>query len=157
MRFDSVVVVKMGFALMVLACVGAVSLPGAAMAQSSSDPGASGASAGGFGGHRGRRRQTDGSQPAKPVLEKLTPKPEPRQRLDAGALLCPTEADLEQHQAAVTARLDGRDAADPVACHQVGAMTAVAVVDRHGPARTEVRMPGQPEQLGWTDAVVHDP
>ncbi len=157
MRFDSVVVVKMGFALVVLACVGALSLPRTVMAQSSSDPGAAGASPGGFGGHRGRHRQTDGSQPARPVLPKLTPKADPRQRLDAGALLCPTESDLEQHQAAVTARLDGREAADPIACHQVGAMTAVTVVDRHGPARTEVRVPGQPEQLGWTDAVVHDP
>ena len=83
-------------------------------------------------------------------------KPDPRQRLDAGALLCRTEGDLQQHEAAVSARLDGKEAPEPVGCRPVRFMTAVAVLDRHGPARTQVRVPGPPEQIGWTDAVVHD-
>jgi len=156
MRFESVVVVKIGFALVVAIGVGAVSVPVTAMAQSSSDPSAAGSTPGGFGGHHGGKRRTSETKTAAPVLQKLTLKPDPRQRLDAGALLCPTEADLEQHQAAVSARLDGHEAAEPVACHQMGAMTAVTVVDRHGPARTQVRLPGQQDQVGWTDSVVRD-
>ena len=78
------------------------------------------------------------------------------QRLDPGALVCPTEADLQQHEAAVEARLDGHDAAEPPSCRFVHAPIAVTVIDRHGPAATEVQMPGQAGQLGWTDAVVRD-
>jgi hypothetical protein len=33
-------------------------------------------------------------------------------------------------------------------------MTPVTVVERHGPARTAVQMPGPPDQLGWTDVVI---
>jgi len=93
-------------------------------------------------------------RPAPPPGPKL--KPDPRQRLDPGALLCRTEADLQQHEAAIAARLDGQEAPEPVGCRPVRTMTSVTVLDRHGLARTQVRLPGPPEQTGWTDAVVHD-
>ncbi len=93
---------------------------------------------------------------AAPKLPPIALKPDPRQRLDAGALLCGTEAQLEQHEAAVAARLDGREALEPAGCHFVRSLTPVDVVDRHGQARTQVRLAGQTEQLGWTDAVVRD-
>ena len=83
-------------------------------------------------------------------------KPDPRQRLDPGALLCRTEADLQQHEAAIAARLDGREAPEPAGCRPIRTITPVEVLDRHGLARTQVRLPGPPEQTGWTDAVVRD-
>ncbi len=71
-------------------------------------------------------------------------------------MLCGTEAALLQHLAVILARLDGGNAEEPAGCRLVRAMTAVAIVERHGPAVTEVRLPGPPEQVGWTDAVVRD-
>jgi len=76
--------------------------------------------------------------------------------LDAGALLCETEAALQQHQAAVVAMLNGQPSAGARGCRTVRAMTAVTVMSRHGPASTEVKMPGPPEQVGWTDSAVRD-
>ncbi len=84
------------------------------------------------------------------------PKPPPRQRLDAGALLCHTEAQLRQHQAAVVARISGGDAPEPRGCHIVRDMVPVSVVERHGAAVTEVRLHTTPEEVGWTDTVVRD-
>jgi hypothetical protein len=84
------------------------------------------------------------------------PKPPPRQRLDAGALLCHTEAQLRQHQAAVVARISGGDAPEPRGCHIVREMVPVSVLERHGSAVTEVRLHTTPEEVGWTDSVVRD-
>ena len=136
----------------VLACL--VMFPAAAWAQ----PAPGGAELDGErpGGHGRGRHRASGGQPATPALPRLTPKPDPRLRLDAGALLCRSEAGLQQHQAAVTAALDGRTGGEPSGCRFVTAMTAVAILDRHGPARTEVRLPGPPEQVGWTNAIVRE-
>lgn len=92
--------------------------------------------------------------PKTPPLARLTPKADPRQRLDTGALLCRTETDLQQHEAAIVARLDGTEAAEPAGCRRVRRMTSVTVLDRHGPARTQVHLFGPPEETGWTDTVV---
>jgi hypothetical protein len=81
-------------------------------------------------------------------------KQEPLQRLDAGALLCKTEADLQQHEAAVAARLNGDDAAEPAGCRLVQTMMPVSVVGRHGLARTQVKAGNQ---LGWTDTLIRNP
>jgi hypothetical protein len=130
--------VKAGLASLVGLLLAAAVLPAAASAQVTYQ---------GFGnGNRPR--------PAPPPAPKL--KPDPRQRLDPGALLCRTEADLELHEQAIAARLDGKEAPEPVGCRPVRTMTPVTVLDRHGLARTQVRLPGPPEQTGWTDAVVHD-
>lgn len=171
-------------AWMFVAVAGAVAVPARACAQAASgDPGA-GASSGDFGGgagdsrgggagrHRGggRHQQASSGGPAIPIsLPK--PVPEPRQRLDVGALLCETEAELRQHQAAIMARIAGKDAPEPVGCRVVGAMVAVSVLGQDGPARTQVQLRGKPApagqapagqapvgqaQVGWTDAVVRD-
>jgi hypothetical protein len=83
-------------------------------------------------------------------------KPDPRQRLDAGAWVCATEADLQRHAAAIAARLDGQEAPEPPGCTLVRRVTPVAVVERHGLGVTEVRLPGPPERQAWTDAVVRE-
>jgi hypothetical protein len=105
----------------------------------------------GFGKKPPRGNQSEGGPSQRPTL-----KPDPRQRLDAGALVCRTEADLQQHEAAIAARLDGQEAPEPVGCRPVRNMTPVTVLDRHGLARTQVKLAGPPEQTGWTDAVVRD-
>jgi hypothetical protein len=104
--------------------------------------------------HRGAR-QRPGST-ATPNEGEMTPKlkQEPVQRLEAGALLCKTEADLQQHEAAVQARLNGGEAAEPRGCRLVQAMISVSVVQRHGLNRTEVKAG---DQLGWTDTLIRNP
>ncbi len=86
----------------------------------------------------------------------LKPVQVPRQRLDAGALLCHTEAQLKQHQAAIMARLAGREAPEPGGCHIVGETVPVAVVSQDGPAAVQVQTAGDTPALGWTDAVIRD-
>ncbi len=95
--------------------------------------------------------QQGGAPPASSPLKK-----DPVSRLDPGAVLCPTERALQLHQAAVVAMLNGQDAAGAPGCRTVRVMTPVSVVTRHGAASTQVRMPGPPEQTGWTDAAVRD-
>ena len=90
------------------------------------------------------------SGPALPLPKLQDPWP----RLDAGALLCGSEAALRQHQAAVAARLSGQDASEPADCRIIRAMTPVTVLDRHGLSRTEVKLPGAPGSTGWTDAMI---
>jgi hypothetical protein len=141
--------VNAAFARVGLVALGLLVVPGVVVAQSSGSMFSPGGIR--FGEGPSTRPKPKSTAPQGPTL-----KPDPRQRLDAGALFCRTESDLQQHEVAVTARLDGREAPEPVGCRPVRFMTAVAVLDRHGPARTQVRIPGPPEQIGWTDAVVHD-
>jgi hypothetical protein len=101
---------------------------------------------------RGGRRSANTPPADSPMAPKL--KREPIQRLDAGALLCKTEADLQQHVAAVMARLNGQEAREPKDCHLVQTMTPVSVVERHGLDRTQVKFG---DQLGWTDTMIRNP
>jgi hypothetical protein len=110
----------------------------------------------GEGGPRDQQRRGRKEANAPPAPDPMAPKlkQEPLQRLDAGALLCKTEADLQQHVAAVMARLNGQEAREPKDCHLVQAMTPVSVVERHGLDRTEVQFGGQ---IGWTDTMIRNP
>ncbi len=120
-----------------------------------SGPGNAGAPGGSSGfGHHGNHSASSSSAPSE--MPPLKPIVEPRQRLDPGALLCHTEAQLKQHQAAILARLAGRTAPEPAGCHIVGQTTAVAVVEHDGQAVTEVQLAGDEPAIGWTDAVIRD-
>ncbi len=136
-----------GRTLLLAACAALLVDPLAGWAQA--------AGGGGGGGRSGRHGEAakDPAQAQAPLNVPVASKP-PRVRLDPGALLCRTEDDLQGHQAAVAARLDGHPMQEPGGCHRLSATTAVSVVERHGPARTEVRLPGPEEAVGWTDAVV---
>ena len=68
-------------------------------------------------------------------------------RLDPGAALCRSEGDLTR-LAANRARTDGGGPAD---CKIMRIATAVQVVVRAGPGRTQVRLTDQPTTTGWTD------
>ena len=129
---------------------------GAAGTALQDSPGAVGAAA--SGGHQGRHRRQNSAQPApseKPAPLKV--KPDPVQRLEQGALLCDTEGELQQHQAAIAARMSGGSAPEPSGCRILPGMTAVGVIARHGLASTEVSLPDPAGRQGWTDSLVHDP
>jgi hypothetical protein len=98
-------------------------------------------------------RQRPGNPPPEDEMAPKVKK-EPLQRLEAGALLCNTEADLQQHEAAVQARLNGNEGAEPRGCHLVRAMMPISVVTRHGLNRTEVK---SGDQHGWTDTMIRSP
>ncbi len=121
----------------------------AANAQIGTDPGATGRPGGRHGSHRANPAARSNT-----ALEEPRATPIPWPRLEAGALLCPTETALRQHQAAIAARLDGREAPEPTGCRLMPRMTAITVVERHGPASTEVRLTGTSSDVGWTDAVI---
>ncbi len=106
----------------------------------------------GGGGRGGGSGKPDRSADLPPPLPEIKPRPDPRQRLDPGALLCATKAQLRQHQQAVAARLAGGFAPEPTGCRIVRATIAVSVVDRDGPAATEVNLPGATPLVGWTDS-----
>ena len=109
------------------------------------------------GRHAGGARHGRANTPPAESPTAPKPTPEPIQRLDAGAMLCPSEAALQQHQTAIGARLNGTDAPEPTGCRLIQTRTPVAVLERHGPSHTEVRLPGPPEQIGWTDTMIRNP
>lgn len=80
----------------------------------------------------------------------------PWPRLDAGAFLCRTPEDLAQHHVAVAARLDGGHAAEPPGCRMIQGQTAVSVLAREGPGRTQVRITATPTETGWTNSFLPD-
>jgi hypothetical protein len=145
-------------ALAIVTITSLLCLPPQAKAQSADDSSAApqqpmGGSMGHH-GHRNRSQDAGTSSPSRISVPKL-PR-DPPQRLDVGALLCGTEAELRQHQAAIMARIAGGEAPEPTGCKVVSQMVAVSVVDRHGPARTEVRQTGENGEVGWTDVGIPD-
>ena len=68
-------------------------------------------------------------------------------RLDPGAAFCRTDADLSR-LAANRARTGDGGRAD---CQIMRVATAVQIVRRDGPGRTQVRLTDQPNVTGWTD------
>ena len=88
-------------------------------------------------GARGRN-----GQPASPIPAPIAAWP----RLDPGAVLCKTEDDLDRRLDA----LSGGGDAGGADCRRVIAVTAIAIVTRRGPGRTEVQL--SDGSTGWTDA-----
>jgi hypothetical protein len=147
--------VNTALALVVVTCFALVSVPKASFAQDANDPNMAGQFMGRGGGHQRHGRAQQGPRRVAPVLAPLPQVRDPWPRLDAGALLCRTEAELQQHQAATAVRLAGGTAAEPSGCQFVQAMTPVTVAERDGLSRTEVRLQGASgPQLAWTDEVI---
>src|SRR6478609_5017128 len=57
-------------------------------------------------------------------------------RLEAGAVVCRSESDLDR----LAARHTGEGGDGPVDCQMIHNTTAIAIVGRHGPGKTEVRL-----------------
>ena len=118
--------------------------------------GAYGSLAGTAGSHRQNRPGDSGDKPkAKAPLAEVKMAPDPWPRLDPGAVFCRTEADLRLHLSAVAARLDGSSSryAEAPGCRVIRTRTAVSVVSREGPGRTQVKLS---DETGWTDAFLPD-
>jgi hypothetical protein len=90
-----------------------------------------------------------------PAFTKQKPKPGPPDvrapaqawpRLDPGSALCRTEDDL----ARLSANRRG-EAGGPADCRIVSAPTAIEILQRKSPGRTEVRVSGRDSAIGWTD------
>jgi hypothetical protein len=70
-------------------------------------------------------------------------------RLDAGAVLCRSEADLDR----LAQRRSGETVDGPVECQIIHSPTGITIVQRKGPGRTEVKpSDSHPMESGWTDA-----
>lgn len=73
-------------------------------------------------------------------------------RLDPGAVLCRSEADLGR----LAQRRSGQIVDGPVDCQIVRAPSGITIVQRKGAGQTEVRMTGPQAGSGWTDAWLPD-
>jgi hypothetical protein len=89
-----------------------------------------------------------------PRLPDLKAEPLAWPRLDPGAVLCQTEADLEK----LTARRRGESVEGPIDCQIIRVATAVSIIQRKGPGREEVKTadPTSDGLTGWTDAWLPD-
>ena len=67
-------------------------------------------------------------------------------RLDPGAVICTSHADLERRAALMRGEQAG-----PADCRLVGRPTAITILNRAGPGATEIQVTGGSE-TGWTDA-----
>ena len=71
-------------------------------------------------------------------------------RLDAGAVFCRSEDDLERHAENMVARASGGEtrSAD---CHAIAQPTGILILSREGPGRTQVKLKDPSAEVGWTD------
>jgi hypothetical protein len=89
-----------------------------------------------------------------PGLPDVKAQPQAWPRLDPGAVLCRTEADLDR----LAARHRREPVDGPVDCQVIRATTAISIVQRKGPGKTEIK--GSDTRgtaaSGWTDAWLPD-
>jgi hypothetical protein len=90
----------------------------------------------------------------RPGLPDVKAQPLAWPRLDAGAVLCRTEADLDK----LGARRRGESVEGQIDCQIVRAATAISILQRNGPGRAEVKTtdPRSDGVTGWTDAWLPD-
>lgn len=73
-------------------------------------------------------------------------------RLDPGALLCRSQADLDRHFQAINARLAGQSFDGPAPdCRLISNPTGIKILAREGPGRTKVQLDDAGHETGWTD------
>lgn len=106
----------------------------------------------------GRREDEDTLPPSKPpALSTLPPsKGIAGPKLEPGAVVCHTEADLQHRLDVNQRRVDGEaDPGDPlVGCRILAQASGVEVVARHGLAHTQIKLKPAGE-IGWTDTYLH--
>jgi hypothetical protein len=90
----------------------------------------------------------------KPGLPDVRAQPLAWPRLDPGAVLCRSKADLEK----LAARRGGEAVDGAIDCQVVQTPTAISIVQRSGPGRVEVKISGSTaaSASGWTDAWLPD-
>lgn len=90
----------------------------------------------------------------KPGLPDVKAQPQAWPRLDPGAVLCRTESDLDR----LADRRRGEPVNAPIDCQIVRTTTAISIVQRNGPGKTEIKgsdLKGV-SVAGWTDAWLPD-
>ena len=94
-----------------------------------------------------------GIKKPKPGLPDVRAQPLAWPRLDPGAVLCRTEADLQR----LAARRAGEAVDGTIDCQIIRTPTAISIVQRNGPGRVEVQISGaKADSSGWTDAWLPD-
>jgi hypothetical protein len=90
----------------------------------------------------------------KPGLPDVRSQPLAWPRLDPGAVLCRTEADLEK----LAARRSGQAVNGSIDCQIIRAATAISILQRQGPGKVEVKISASTSDgiSGWTDAWLPD-
>jgi hypothetical protein len=89
--------------------------------------------------------------------DNLRAHPEPWPRLDAGAIFCDSQEDLDRHLAVAEARLDGlTPPPEPAGCHPIRLQTSITVLNRASPGHTQVKLSHDPGSVGWTDVFLPD-
>jgi hypothetical protein len=84
----------------------------------------------------------------KPGPPEVKAQPQAWPRLDAGAVLCRTEDDLDR----LATRRRGEPTSGPITCQILHGVTPIAIVQRKGTGKTEVRtIDPLAGGLGWTD------
>ena len=128
--------------LLIGACLGSLALAGPASAQPPSDSNI--------------KFDAPGFLTKKPKagLPDVKAQPQAWPRLDPGAVLCRTEADLEK----LGARRHGETVDGKVDCQIIRAATAISIVQRKGPGKAEVKISdlSADAATGWTDAWLPD-
>ena len=93
-----------------------------------------------------------GLLPKKKAPEPPPPRAQPAvwPRLDPGAVFCQTEDDLDRHTANMIARVSGRptQSAD---CRMIAQPVGIQIISRQGLGRTQVKLSGPGNEIGWTD------
>ena len=84
----------------------------------------------------------------KPGLPEVRAQPQAWPRLDPGAVLCRSEDDLDR----LSRRRAGDASGGAVDCQVIRTPTAITIVQRNGPGRTEVKVTSADTETGWTDA-----
>jgi hypothetical protein len=99
------------------------------------------------GGHRGRRQQNHTAVQQPPPIK---PDPQPWPRLDPGAVVCRSSADLVRYQTEL-----GDPASTPVAapsgCQIIQHTVGVKIIGHDGPSRTNITISDSPSITGWTN------
>jgi hypothetical protein len=103
---------------------------------------------GGHGAGRRSSQQQQGATQAPPLLPTL---PEVWPRLDPGAVLCVSSADLLRYQTWLEG-LAGTSDVRPPNCQTVTQATPIKILDHDGPSRTRVVATDDSHQTGWTNA-----
>jgi hypothetical protein len=85
-------------------------------------------------------------KPAAPTIPDVPAPPSAWPRLDPGAVLCRSEDDLARRAAIMRGEPEG-----PADCRPISQPTAIQIVHRAGPGRTEVQITGHTD-TSWTDA-----
>jgi hypothetical protein len=102
------------------------------------------------GGQRGQQPPASSTKKPNPAV------PEPWPRLEAGALLCKSRDDLVAYQKQIASGTTVVAAQQATGCRSIRKQTAVQILDRDGPSRTQVVTSDSAKESGWTNTYLPD-